>query len=66
MRDADAFVFDMNQSYTPTDPSKAIFTLPNGFCFGEGALAVTGDVLNEVNNGKCRVGANTFYNIVGG
>ena len=56
MSDADAFVFDMNQSYTPTDPSKAIFTLPNGFCFGEGALAVTGDVLNEVNNGKCRVG----------
>jgi len=63
--DADAFIFNMNSKYTPIDPNKAIFKLPNGFSFGNHAFSIIGDVLNEANKGKCDVGNGTFYNLVG-
>jgi hypothetical protein len=47
--DADAFIFNMNSKFTPIDPNKAIYRLPNGFSFGNYAFSVFGDVLNEQN-----------------
>ena len=31
VEDHEAFVFSMDQKYTPSDPKKAISTLPDGF-----------------------------------
>jgi hypothetical protein len=39
--DPDAFVFNLQDKYTATDPMKAIYTHSNGFGFGDGVLSLT-------------------------
>ena len=65
MKDTDAFVFNMNTKYTPNNYDKAISTLPSGFSFGDGILAVTGDTLNTDNGGWCYTGKGRYYDISG-
>ena len=64
--DPDAFVFNMQDKYTPFDNTRAIYTHSNGFEFGNGVLSVAAgddEVLNHENKGKCIVGQESFYNI---
>jgi hypothetical protein len=52
--DQHAFVFNLQNKYTPTDPNKAIFTQFNGFRFGDGVLSLTArdeESLNSPNKG---------------
>ncbi len=36
---------------------------PDGFCFGNLIISLTGSKLNGKNEGRCRVGTEKFYNI---
>ena len=68
VRDDDAFVFslDYNTKYTPSNYNGAIYTREKGFCFGNWILLVTSDdKLNDKDEGRCKVGRDSGYNIVG-
>ncbi len=56
--DPHAFVFNLHAKYTPNDSTKAIFTHPNGFQFGNEVLSLSGadrETLNQQNKGTCKV-----------
>ena len=38
VNDIDAFVFNIHNKYTPSNYDKAIYTLSDGFCFGNNIL----------------------------
>ena len=65
MNDIDAFVFNLTHKYSPSNHDKAIYTYPNGFCFGDWILGIRGDTLNSNNEGGCYTGKDRFYNIEG-
>ena len=65
MNDIDAFVFNIHNKYTPNRNDRAIYTYSDGFCFGSGILAVTGDTLNTDNGGWCYTGKGRGYDIEG-
>ena len=53
--DNSAFVFNMNDRFTPCSKEKAVFLRNNGFEFGNSifAVAVGGYPLNADNIGSC-------------
>jgi hypothetical protein len=64
--DIDAFVFNMTQRYNCINTKWAIFNYINGFCFGNGILAVRSDTtLNQHNKGWCYTGKDRYYDIEG-
>ena len=64
--DIDAFVFNTTQRYNCNQSQKAIYTNPNGFCFGNFILRVTSDTtLNQHNQGYCYTGKDRYYDIEG-
>ena len=63
-RDADAFVFNMDKKYTPTNNDCAIHTYPGGgFRFGDEVLRLACDPLNLVDGGYCYLNKDPDYNI---
>ncbi len=65
VQDTEAFVFNMDQKYTPQNYDKAIRTIYNGFSFGNGALRIEGDALNGDGLGGCNTGEYTYYSFEG-
>ena len=64
--DIDAFVFNMTQKYIPNNHHHAIYTHPNGFCFGNEILSVISlSKLNNNNEGYCYTGKKYYYDIEG-
>lgn len=61
--DNSAFVFNMNDVYTPCSHEKAVYLRDNGFEFGTSIFAVSGHQLNAENSGSCLVGKDKHYNI---
>jgi hypothetical protein len=62
--DADAFVFNMDEKYTPTNNDHAIHTYSyGGFRFGDEVLRLACDPLNVVDGGYCYLDSNSGYNI---
>ena len=63
--DNSAFVFNMNDIFTPCSHEKAVFLRNNGFEFGNSifAVAVNCYQLNADNIGSCQVGKDKHYNI---
>ena len=56
----------MTQRYNPYNTQKAIFTINNGFEFGNGILLVMSDTtLNEHNKGISRPGRQYHYEMEG-
>ena len=63
MRDEKAFIFNHQNKFVPNDFDKAICMRKGGFCFGNLALFLDGDYLNNKNEGRCLVGKDKFYDI---
>ena len=64
--DIDAFVFNMTHKYICNNRQYAIYTWPNGFCFGNGILLLTStSTLNNHNEGRCWTGKDKYYDIEG-
>jgi hypothetical protein len=64
MSDADAFVFNMDEKYTPTNNDYAIYTYSDGgFRFGDEVLRLACDPLNVVDGGYCNLTSDSYYNI---
>jgi hypothetical protein len=54
----------MTHKYSPINHQKAIWTYPNGFCFGGSILELKSDTkLNNQNEGECKTGKDTYYEI---
>ncbi len=66
VHDNQAFVFNLQNKFDPTDYNKAIFTKSEGFTFGDGILGVSGFTLNGVNMGACLTKLDRGYDTVEG
>ena len=63
-KDKDAFVFNMENKYTPKQDCDAIYSYRDGgFLFGNCALKLFCDPLNVVDGGECNLYGDYNYNI---
>jgi hypothetical protein len=58
-------VFNVDHKYTPNNFDKAVFMYSNGFSFGHLILLLTGNMLNNNNEGRCLTGKSNYYHIEG-
>jgi hypothetical protein len=65
VKDTEAFIFNLENKFTPNDYSLAMHQNKNGIYFGSFALKLTGDYLNADNMGYSSIGKGTYYNIEG-
>ena len=64
--DCDAFVFNLENKYTPNNTSRAIFNYSEGGIeFGNEILKVISNPINGYNNGYCYTGKSNYYDIEG-
>ncbi len=64
-RDTEAFVFNVDTKFTPNNYDNAIYTLSNGFCFGNNILTIERYKLNENATALCWTGKLNYYDIEG-
>jgi len=64
-RDTEAFVFNVDHKYTPNNFDYAVYMHSDGFSFGNQILLLTGDILNNNNEGRCNTGKDRYYDIEG-
>jgi hypothetical protein len=64
-RDTEAFVFNVDHKYTSNNFDNAVYMNSNGFGFGNLIFLLTGNILNNNNEGRCCTGKGKYYDIEG-